>query len=154
MEFRVHGVPFDSCIVGGELPVDAFGVIVSPGRPSGDLLANFVDASNTSAQALFRQHTQFTFRKVQPTAMPRSINKLATPQYFTTVRWREPRVKRTLRVRVQVVQNDRHFFRVCKTVPDQSLDFLRVFRAFVVNNGERCQAERNAGENRIVDILA
>ena len=46
MKFRVHGVQFDSGIIGGELPVDGFDVIVLPGCPSGNLLANFVSTAN------------------------------------------------------------------------------------------------------------
>jgi hypothetical protein len=56
MEFWVHGVQFDSGVVGGELPVDAFGVVVSPGCPCGDLFANFADAADATAQTLLRRH--------------------------------------------------------------------------------------------------
>jgi len=62
VKFWINGVSFDSCVVGDELPVGSFGVVVSPGCPCGDLSADFVDVADASAQALFRQYTQFTFR--------------------------------------------------------------------------------------------
>ena len=51
MEFWVHGVQFNSGIVGGELPVGSFGVVVLPGCPCGDLAAIFVHVSDADHAA-------------------------------------------------------------------------------------------------------
>jgi hypothetical protein len=43
----------DSCVIGGELLVDALGLVVSPG---GDLFTNFAQTADAPTQALFRQY--------------------------------------------------------------------------------------------------
>ena len=74
MEIWVNGVQFDSCIVGGELPVCAFGVIVATGCPCGDLSADFVDVADPEPFDFVDEfgHT----KKNRPTSRP----ELCLPQ--------------------------------------------------------------------------
>lgn len=112
MLYRIETFQFDARIRCAELPVDGTDALIAMLLPTLDLLAKLLNCGNVVGQTLPRQHTQFDLGNIEPARMLRGIVDLQTvDQGFGLLR-RKHFIKRSRRMRIQIVHHQNDFLRL------------------------------------------
>ena len=109
LDFWVEFFEFYASVIDLELPIDAAlfgGGFVGPGSDFGLEKFEFSDAA--VGETLTGQATQFAFRHVEPTSVLGRVNEVQSADIFPGLLGREGFVEGPLRVRVEVVADQRH----------------------------------------------